>query len=68
MIKSQQENLLQIPTGVEHPSGIGDNAELAYVSMEFWMSTEDARLEDWDRLLAFQRGWQACKNYYKINT
>lgn len=64
--KTLQENQLLIPPGIKHPSGITDEGELAYVSAEFWMTTEDAKSNDWDRLLAFQRGWQACKKYYKI--
>ena len=58
----------------EHPSGLEDEGELAYVSMEFWMSTETgtdstmgATHEDFNKLLAFQQGWKACKDYYKIN-
>lgn len=54
---------------VDHPSGIEDEAELAYISIEFW-SLPDSDYNDpiiWDRLLSFQQGWKACKDFYKIN-
>lgn len=56
-----------------HPSGIEDEGELAYVSMEFWMSKEtgvdsimSATHTDFDKLLAFQQGWKACKDFYEV--
>ena len=58
---------------VEHPSGIEDEDELARISLKFWMSTEigvdsimEATHEDFNKLLAFQQGWKACKDFYKI--
>lgn len=60
---------------LEHPSGIEDEGELAHVSMEFWMKSDggvDSILHPtyakFDRLLSFQQGWKACKDFYKINT
>ena len=56
---------------VDHPSGLEDEGELAFVSMEFWMHPDNQSLgkdpEVWARLLAFQQGWKACKDYYSIN-
>lgn len=57
---------------VNHPSGITDEGELAYVSADFWMLPENLELktitnETWDRLLSFQQGWKACKDFYNIN-
>lgn len=57
-----------------HPSRIENDAELAFVSAEFWMKYHD-RLdprrsetdEAFNSLLYFQQGWQACKEFYKIN-
>lgn len=62
---------------LEHPSGL-DEAELAYVSMEFWMMPDSQGISRdtsgtwsepgvWERLLAFQQGWKFCKDFYKIN-
>jgi hypothetical protein len=56
-----------------HPSGIEDEAELANVSMEFWTKIvselDPVNLnEAYSHLLTFQQGWQACKEWYKINT
>ena len=60
---------------VDHPSGIEDEGELAYVSMEFWVNSDggvdsilNAEDEKFNRLLSFQQGWKACKDFYKINT
>jgi hypothetical protein len=52
-----------------------DEGELVYVSAEFWFKYHD-RLdpgkstlpEAYDALLAFQNGWIACKEFYKIDT
>lgn len=56
---------------MEHPSGLEDDGELANVSMEFWMHPDNSSIgvdpEVWSRLLAFQQGWKACKDFYKIN-
>lgn len=59
----------------KHPSGLDDDAEIAFVSMEFWMSNDtgvdsvmSATNEDFNKLLAFQQGWKACKDYYRIET
>lgn len=72
------EQMQQSKQGIfrgSHPSGIEDEGELAYVSMEFWMledngvdSIMSATNEKFNRLLSFQQGWQACKDYYKLNT
>ena len=58
---------------VKHPSGLEDDGELAYVSMEFWVNSDggldsvlDAKDEKFNRLLSFQQGWKACKDFYKI--
>lgn len=74
MEQMQEKNKLEIFHG-QHPSGLTEESELAFVSMEFWtksdggvesiMHSEDAKF---DRLLSFQQGWKACKDYYKINT
>ena len=60
---------------LNHPSGIEDEAELAHVSMEFWMksgggveSIMHSTDVKFDRLLSFQQGWKACKDFYKIRT
>lgn len=59
----------------EHPSGLEDDGELAYVSAEFFSVYHDRldpgfakTAEGWGALLAFQRGWKACKDFYKIET
>lgn len=63
--------------GMKHPSGL-DYEDIAYVSMEFWMMPENKSLsvspsgtwsdpQVWDRLLAFQQGWKAAKDFYEIN-
>lgn len=54
-----------------HPSGLNDDGELAYVSMEFWMKIHPElpkmSLEDtYSHLLSFQQGWKACKDYQKL--
>lgn len=46
-----------------HPSGLS-GGELAHVSMEFWCSTVYKADKDFEKLLAFQLGWKACKDYY----
>lgn len=58
-----------------HASGLEDEGELAYVSAEFFSQYHDRldpsyakHAENMGNLLAFQRGWKACKDYYKINT
>ena len=55
---------------VDHPSGIEDEGELAYVSMEFWVNSDggvdsilNAEDEKFNRLLSFQQGWKACKDF-----
>lgn len=61
---------------MNHPSGLSDE-ELALVSMEFWMNPDNDNISRdeagtwsqpgvWERLLAFQQGWNACKQFYKI--
>ena len=56
-----------------HPSGL-DGAELAFVSGSFWMLVDNINLSRdkegtwsepgvWERLLAFQQGWKACKDF-----
>jgi hypothetical protein len=57
---------------LDHPSGINDEGELGFVSMEFWMMPENVKNiginpQVWDRLLSFQQGWKACKDFHKIN-
>lgn len=55
----------------EHPSGLEDEDELASVSVKFfseysninWLHEENM----WAALLAFQKGWKACKDFYKIS-
>ena len=71
-LKKQQQTFLG---PLNHPSGIEDEGELAYISMEFWINSDggadsimhstDAKF---DRLLSYQQGWKACKDFYKINT
>ena len=59
---------------VDHPSGLEDEGEIGFVSMEFW-NTYHGRLdpgwsqstEAFNSLLYFQQGWKACKDFYKIN-
>ncbi len=59
---------------LSHPSGFEDEGEIAYVSAEFWLNEHD-RLdpsksglpETFDKLLAYQKGWKACKDFYKID-
>ena len=55
---------------MEHPNGIQDEAELAFFSAEFWKTYPDSIInqETWDKLLAFQRGWMACKILHNILT
>jgi hypothetical protein len=69
MEQLQQKNTQGIFPG-RHPSGL-DKDELVYVSMEFWMledngldSIMSATNEKFNRLLSFQQGWKACKDYY----
>ena len=57
---------------VNHPSGLEDDGELAYVSAEFWMTyptkkdmTAEEIREAYSCLLSFQQGWKACKDFYK---
>lgn len=57
---------------------LGDG-ELAYVSMEFWMTRdttsgvlpkyiqEHPNHPIWKELNTFQNGWAACKTFYKIS-
>ena len=58
---------------VNHPSGLESEGEIAYVSADFWMLPENLELKDgitnqvWDRLLSFQQGWKACKDFYNIS-
>lgn len=47
-------------------------SEMAFVSAEFWCSYlpqthKFAKDELWDQLAAFQHGWLAAKQHYKIN-
>jgi hypothetical protein len=53
----------------QHPSGIENEAELAYVSADFFSRYSDACFPSeevmWDALLNFQKGWKACKDYYE---
>jgi len=58
----------------KHPSGLEDDAELSYISMWFWaLDYDESKGEHtrgemvWERLLSFQQGWKACKDFYKIN-
>lgn len=52
-----------------------EEGEIAYISAEFWFQGHD-RLDPskslepamYDQLLAFQNGWQACKEYYGVST
>ena len=51
---------------------MNNEAELAFVSMEFWakiVSDLDPIniSEAYSHLLTFQQGWKACKDFYKIN-
>ena len=69
--KHLQEKMEQTFRG-EHPSGLEDEAEVTFVIMQFWKLPENLKLtklsnEVWDRLLSFQQGWKACKDFYKIN-
>jgi len=57
---------------VDHPSGLEFEDEVAFVSTQFWKLPENLELvkignEVWDRLLSFQQGWKACKDFYKIS-
>lgn len=60
-----------------HPSGL-EEAEVAYVSLEFWALPDNNNLSRdgqgtwsepgvWERLLAFQQGWVACREFYEYN-
>lgn len=60
---------------MEHPSGLTTEAELAFVSAEFWCHPDNLKINKseqgtwsepgvWERLLAFQQGWKACKDFY----
>lgn len=57
----------------EHPSGLEDEGELAYISMQFWshiypeLPKSYSLAKVYDLLLAYQQGWKACKDFYKIN-
>lgn len=47
-------------------------SELAFVSAEFWcnyLPAENAGSKEsiWEQLSAFQHGWLAAKEHYKIN-
>ena len=60
---------------MEHESGIEDEGELTYVSAEFYARYSDRldpgfanHMEAMGALLAFQKGWKACKDFYKIDT
>ena len=56
---------------VEHPSGLENEGEIAYVSNEFWNLLNEKKAiqtrNAWAALLDFQQGWKACKDFYKIN-
>lgn len=52
-------------------------ADIAMISAEFWFSRDEHKflplnIDDlpnhpvWKELLAYQNGWLACKNFYKI--
>jgi hypothetical protein len=52
-------------------------ADMAHISADFWFSRDSAELLPkhicdhknhpiWKELLAYQNGWLACKNFYKI--
>ena len=73
----QQESPRVISRGIEHPSRL-EESELAVASLSFWMLPENSVLSKsdlgtwsdpgvWDKLLSFQQGWKACKDFYKIN-
>lgn len=67
---SQQQKEPAISPGSQHPSGLEDS-ELAFVSMEFWAQEYNRNAtavmpETWSKLLAFQQGWKACKDFYKV--
>ena len=60
-----------------HPSGL-DFAELGYASMGFWKLPDNSNLSIdavgtwsepgvWERLLAFQQGWNACKEFNRLD-
>lgn len=58
--------------GLNHPSGLENEGELAYVSAEFWLNIEPElkltkSFEQYSHLLTFQQGWKACKDFYKIS-
>ena len=49
------------------------DGELGYVSAEFWernsvLGKMNPDHPVWDKLKAFQAGWVACKEFYKIST
>lgn len=61
----------------KHPSGIKNEGELAYASAEFWATnnypemlprniTSTPAHPIWRELLAFQKGWKACKDFYEV--
>ena len=67
---NQQQKKPETCPGSNHPSGLED-AELAFVSMEFWSQefnrdSSASMPETWIKLLAFQQGWKACKDFYKV--
>lgn len=49
-------------------------ADMAMISAEYWLNyheqpdgtTNYLNQSDFDKLLSFQNGWLACKNFYKI--
>lgn len=49
-------------------------ADMAMISAEYWLNyhtqqvgtTNYLKQSDFDKLLAFQNGWLACKTFYKI--
>lgn len=62
MIKLPHEQLLEV---------MGES-ELAFVSAAFWCGYlpeyhKFAKDELWEQLAAFQHGWLAAKEHYKIN-
>ncbi len=63
---------------VAHPSGLSSESEIAYISMDYWAHPDNASLAKtadgtwtepgvWERLLAFQQGWKACKDFNRAN-
>lgn len=71
---NQQQKKQETCPGSSHPSGL-EESELAYVSVDFWSKYDNGvtqiivdEKEKFSRLLSFQQGWKACRDFYKIQS